>query len=142
MILVDANLLVYAATARSPFHETARTWLEDRLNGHERVGFAWPSLLAFCRVLGNPRVTRPARPPAEAWQTVEAWLSAGPAWIPTPTERHRELLAGLLPHVGRPEVVHDAHLAALALEHGLVICSNDGDFARFPGVRWENPLVA
>ena len=72
---------------------------------------------------------------------VEAWLACATVWIPVPTERHRELLGRLLPTADRPNLVPDAHLAALALEHGLVVCSTDGDFARFRDVRWENPLA-
>lgn len=77
----------------------------------------------------------------EAWRQVEQWLDAEPAWVPVPTERHREILDRLLRETdARAGVVHDAHLAALALEHGLTVASTDGDFARFRGVRWVDPL--
>ncbi len=78
---------------------------------------------------------------ADSWQQVRDWLSAAPAWIPAPTERHAEVLELLWPQVNRPDLVPDAHLAAIAIEHGLTVCSTDGDFARFPGLRWENPLA-
>ncbi len=78
---------------------------------------------------------------ADAWRQVEEWLSCPPAWIPVPADRHREILAAFMRgHVVRPALVADAHLAALSVEHGLRLCSTDGDFARFPGLRWENPL--
>jgi toxin-antitoxin system PIN domain toxin len=142
VILVDANVLVYAHSRSFNQHEAARTWLDKRLNGPAPIGLPWPSLLAFVRVMSNPRVLTRPRSPAEAWSQVEAWLDCPTAWIPLPTERHRETLAGLLMvAVPRGNLVPDAHLAALAIEHGLTLCSTDGDFARFPGLRWENPLA-
>ncbi|MBI4862791.1 MAG: type II toxin-antitoxin system VapC family toxin [Candidatus Riflebacteria bacterium] len=141
MILVDANLLVYAHVSSFPQHEQARGWLDGRLNGGAPVGLPWESLLAFLRLVTNPRVFDRPEPISAAWSQVEAWLSCPVAWIPQPTERHREVLAGLLAISGtRANLVPDAHLAALAQEHGLTLCSSDGDFARFKGLRWENPL--
>jgi toxin-antitoxin system PIN domain toxin len=142
VILVDANVLVYAHSRSFVQHEPARLWLDARLNGSAPVGLPWPSLLAFVRVMCNPRVLDRPRSPAEAWSQVGAWLDCPPAWIPLPTERHREALGALLRvAVPRGNLVPDAHLAALAIEHGLTLCSTDGDFARFPGLRWENPLA-
>ncbi len=141
MILVDANLLVYAQSRSFPQHEPARAWLDGRLNGPAPIGLPWPSLLAFVRAISNPRVVDRPRSLPEAWRQVEAWLDCSPAWIPLPTEHHRETLGGLLRVVPRGNLVPDAHLAALAIEHGLTLCSTDGDFARFPGLRWENPLA-
>lgn len=142
MILVDANLLVYAATAQAPQHRKARDWLEERFARPERVGLPWESLVAFVRIATNVRINARAARPAEAWGQVEAWLDAPSAWIPQPTDRHRESLGTLLTLTGAAGVdVHDAHLAALALQHGLVVCSADSDFAKFPAVRWENPLA-
>ncbi len=142
MILVDANVLVYAHSRSFVQHEPARVWLDARLNGSAPVGLPWPSVLAFVRVICNPRVLDRPRSPSEAWSQVEAWLDCPPAWIPLPTERHREALGALLRvAVPRGNLVPDAHLAALAIEHGLTLCSTDGDFARFPGLRWENPLA-
>jgi toxin-antitoxin system PIN domain toxin len=123
-----------------PRHEAAREWLDDRLAGIARVGLPWPSLLAFMRLVANPRLFERPVPLADAWGQVRAWLSAPPSWIPAPTERHAAILAELLSEANRPELVPDAHLAALAVEHGLTLCSTDGDFARFSGLRWENPL--
>jgi hypothetical protein len=142
LILVDANLLVYAHNRSFSQHDRARAWLDARLNGTTPVGLPWPSLLAFIRLMTNPRVLERPRSCTEAWSQAEAWLECPPVWIPLPTERHREVLGGLLRDAGtRASLVSDAHLAALALEHGLTLCSTDGDFARFPGLRWDNPLA-
>ena len=141
MILVDANLLVYAHVASFPLHERARTWLDDRINAAAPVGLPWPSLLAFVRIVSNPRVfDRPVAVSA-AWRQVESWLATRSVWVPLPTERHQQVLAPLMTNAeGRANLVPDAHLAALAMEHGLVLCSTDGDFARFDGLEWQNPL--
>lgn len=142
MILVDANLLVYAHVSSSSGHARSRAWLDGRLNGSAPVGLPWESLLAFLRLVTNPRVfARPERA-EDAWRQVEAWLSCPTVWIPQPTERHRAVLGELIGATGaNANLVPDAHLASLAIEHGLVLCSTDGDFARFPGLRWENPLA-
>ncbi|HSM91432.1 MAG TPA: type II toxin-antitoxin system VapC family toxin [Anaeromyxobacteraceae bacterium] len=141
MILVDANLLVYAHVASLAQHERARAWLDEKLSGPAPVGLPWESLLAFVRLVSNPRVFERPLTVADGWAQVESWLSCPIAWIPEPTERHAQVLGALLKAPGlRANHVPDAHLAALALEHGLAVCSTDGDFARFPGVRWENPL--
>jgi toxin-antitoxin system PIN domain toxin len=123
-------------------HERAHRWLDERLNGTVRIGLPWPSLLAFLRLVTNPRVfERPASSRA-AWQQVQEWLDCETAWVPAPTERHREVLGRLLAESNvRANLIPDAHLAALAIEHGLVLASTDGDFARFPGLRLENPLA-
>ena len=96
MILVDANLLIYARTDSFTQHERARRWLDERLNGVAPVGLPWPSLLAFLRVTTNPRVfARPAAV-ADSWRQVLDWLGCERAWLPQPTERHREVLGALL----------------------------------------------
>ena len=141
MILLDANLLIYAHVRDFPQHQAARDWLDARLNGAAPVGLPWPSLLAFLRLTTNPRVFERPEPVAEAWRQVLAWVGSESAWIPQPTERHGEILGALLAAPGvHANLVPDAHLAALAIEHGLILCSTDGDFARFAGLRWENPL--
>ncbi len=142
MILVDANLLVYAHVASFPQHAAARNWLDEQLNGTNRVGLPWPSLLAFLRLVTNPRVFERAEPIADAWAQVHAWLGCDPAWIPQPGEGHAGLLGELLAQARiQANLVPDAHLAVLAIEHGLILCSTDSDFARFPRLRWTNPLV-
>jgi toxin-antitoxin system PIN domain toxin len=106
------------------------------------VGLPWHTLLGFIRISSNPRALEHPMSVAAAWQLVEGWLDRPTVWIPQPTERHRELLGSLLSYTGgQANLVADAHLAALAIEHGLILCSTDGDFARFPYLRWENPLV-
>jgi len=142
MRLVDANILVYAFTTSFPQHERARGWLDDRLSDAVPLGLPWPSLLAFVRLTSNHRLFERPVSVSAAWRQVDAWLACEAAWVPHPTSRHREVLGGLLGASGlRAEHVPDAHLAALALEHGLAIASADADFSRFPGVRLENPLL-
>jgi toxin-antitoxin system PIN domain toxin len=143
LILVDAYLLLYAHVSDFPQHEPAREWLDSRLNGLARVAMPWPSLLGFLRIATNPRVFARPEPIDSAWRQVAEWLSVPLVWIPLPTERHSSVLGELLTG-GRASgnLVSDAHLAALAIEHGLTLCSTDGDFARFPALRWENPIAS
>lgn len=141
MILVDANLLLYARDSRSEHHEAARDWLTDQLNDSARVGLPWATLTAFVRIATHPRVYIEPLTADQAWAQVEEWLAAGPAWVPLPTERHAAVLGELVRrHDVRGNLVTDAALAALALEHGLEVRSTDSDFARFTEVRWSNPL--
>lgn len=142
MILVDTNLLLYAVDEASPRHESARSWLERRLNGPVGVGLPWQVLNGFARLISNPRVCPNPMPVAGAWAIVEEWLALDVTFAPEPTRRHREILSGLMPTVTRAELIPDAHLAALAIEYGLVLCSTDSDFERFPDLAWENPLAA
>lgn len=143
MILVDANLLVYAHVADSPPHRVAREWLDARMNGAARVGLPWASLLAFLRLVTNPRIFDKPEPVAGAWAQVRAWLGCSSVWVPAPGDRHADILDRLLSLPGvSANLIPDVHLAALAIEHGLTVCSNDADFARFPAVSWVNPLVA
>jgi len=142
VILIDANLLIYAHVNTFPQHANARVWLDDRLGGTVSVGLPWPSLLAFIRLVTNPRIFERPELVDKAWKQVEEWLDCSPVWIPQPTERHREVLKTLLLDQSlRGNLIPDAHLAALAIEHGLMLNSTDGDFGRFPGLRWENPLL-
>jgi len=142
VILLDANLLIYAANRAAPEHERAREWLDAQLSGSARVGLPWPSLLAFVRLATNPVVLARPATPAVAWQQVEDWLSADAAWIPLPGSRHGEILGRLLQATFiTSRLIPDAHLAALAIEHGVTLCSSDGDFSRFTGLKWENPLL-
>ena len=142
MILVDANLLVYAHVQLFPQHDQAREWLDGRLNGTTPVGLPWVSLLAFLRLVTNPRVFEYPEPIADAWRQVLAWLDCETTWIPEPTQRHAEVLGALLAIPGvHGNLVPDTHLAALAMEHGLMLCTADSDFTRFPALRWLNPLA-
>lgn len=141
-MLVDANLLLYAADSSCPQHDRARGWLEAVLNGPQRVGLPWPALLAFVRLSTHPKVVREPLSASQAWSFVDDWLEADNAWIPAPTGRHAAVLGGLVDKYDlRGNLVPDGHLAALALEHGLPVCSSDSDFARFTEIRWVNPLA-
>lgn len=143
MILVDANLLIYAHVATFSQHDAARRWLDDRLNGPGPVGFAWTSIVAFLRIVTNPRVFERPAMMETAWRQMQEWLACETVWTPTPTENHRAILGRLLVLPGmQANLVPDAHLAAIAIAHGLTLCSTDGDFARFPELRWSNPLAA
>ncbi|HEY8623460.1 MAG TPA: type II toxin-antitoxin system VapC family toxin [Casimicrobiaceae bacterium] len=141
MILLDANLLIYARVKSFPQHVQARGWLDAQLSGNGQVALPWPSLLSFLRIVTNARIFERPEPIADAWRQVRAWLAADVVWIPQPTDRHEDVLGSLLTK-GRVQanLVPDAHLAALAIEHGLLLCSTDGDFARFADLRWQNPL--
>ena len=143
MILGDANLLLYAANRAAPEHSHARPWLDDRLSGSAAVGLPWMALLGFVRLASNPAVVRHAVTPAAAMGQVQEWLACPPAWIPHPGPDHATILARLLTsRLMTSRLVPDAHLAGLAIEHGLTLCSADGDFAKFAGLRWQNPLAA
>jgi toxin-antitoxin system PIN domain toxin len=142
VILVDANLLIYAHVSTFKQHREARDWLDRRLSEFAGVGLPWPSLLAFLRLVTNPRVFERPEPIADAWHQVRGWLARENAWIPQPTERHVEIVSELMALPGiRSNLIPDVHLAALAIEHGLTLCSTDGDFARFPGLNWLNPIA-
>lgn len=141
-MIVDANVLLYAADDRSSFHEVARDWLEGALNGVTRIGFPWATLTAFQRIITHPRVTANPLTPEDAWSHVTDWIDADQAWIPVPGDRHSEIFGRLIVEGDlRGNLVTDAHLAALALEHGVGVCSFDSDFARFQGLRWSNPAM-
>lgn len=141
-MIIDANLLLYARDRTSRFHEPARAWLEEVLNGSTRAGLPWQSLTTFMRISTSPRIL--ARPLSceVAMQQVHEWLAAPAAWVPVETDRHAEVFAHLVTtHRIVGDLIPDARLAALALEHGVEIASADGDFARFSEVRWRNPLA-
>jgi toxin-antitoxin system PIN domain toxin len=141
-MLVDANLLLYAVDTESPFHARALDWLNGQLNGNQRVGLPWQSLGAFLRIVTRPGISEQPSTPADAWQTIEDWLACDVTWVPTPTERHAEILGELVQRYQlRGNLIPDAQLAALAIEHGVGVCSADTDFARFTEVRWHNPLA-
>lgn len=141
MILVDTNLLVYAFVKDVPQHKAAFEWLDRQLNETSRVGLPWAALLAFVRLVSNPRIfNHPVTLPV-AWQQVEAWLSAPSSWIPEPTTRHATILGALLSTEGlSANDVPDVHLAALAIEHDLLLCTSDGGYKRFADLKWQKPL--
>lgn len=141
-MLVDANILLFATDRTSPHHAASVLWLETALNGTTRVGLPWESLVAFVRISTDPRVWRDPITTRTAWGQVRGWLAAPSTWVPTPTVRHEEVLGALLEGSAvTGDLVHDAHLAALALEYGLAVCSADTDLARFREVEWINPVA-
>jgi toxin-antitoxin system PIN domain toxin len=140
-MLVDANLLLYAVDRKSPFHQAALEWLTEQLNGPRRVGLPWQALVAFIRISTHPRASAAPLDPQAALGYVEDWLAPDVAWIPAPGEQHAVVLAGLVDRYQlRGNLVSDAHMAALAIEHGLTLFSADTDFARFRELSWTNPL--
>lgn len=140
-MLVDANLLLYAVDSRSRFHDPARNWLTAALNGKVRVGMPWQCLTAFVRIASHPKASDNPLTPAQSWDYVRDWLDCDVVWTPVPTDRHADVFGALVvDHDLRGNLVSDAHLAALAIEHGLRVYSADSDFARFPEVTWVNPL--
>lgn len=140
-MLVDANILLFGVLERSAFFEPASRWLGEVLRSPRRVGLPWISLMAFLRIATNPRATDPPLDPEAAWSTVEDWLGLANVWVPGPTDRHADILGALIRRYRLTgNLLADAQMAALAIEHGLTVCSADTDFARFIEIRWENPL--
>ena len=141
MILVDANLFIYAHDLTSPFHTPARRWVEQTFSGTEPVRLSWTSLLAFLRITTHARVFANPLSLEEALQVVESWLSQPCMGLLQPGQHHPAILFSLLrkTQVTGP-LIMDAHLAALAIEHEAVLYSTDKDFDQFPGLRRVNPL--
>ncbi len=140
MVIVDANVLLYAVDSASGHHEQARTWLDTALAGAEAVGLAWVALLAFVRLGTSPSIFPNPLSVDDAADQLEAWLAAPAAVVAEPSPRHGSLLRGLLRGAGTAgNLTTDAHLAALAIEHGADVVSYDRDFGRFPGVRHRLP---
>jgi toxin-antitoxin system PIN domain toxin len=138
--LLDANVLLYAVNEAAPLHERGRAWLDDALRGPEPVAFAWTALLAFLRLATHPSVFARPLTPGQASDVVRAWLAQPAAVVLEPTHRHADILAGLLAEAGTAgNLVGDAHLAALAIEHRATIVTFDADFGRFAGIQLERP---
>jgi toxin-antitoxin system PIN domain toxin len=143
MKLVDANILLYAVNEDAPHHESARTWLDGALSGEASVGFSWVAVLAFLRLATKVGLFPAPLHADEALDRVDAWLAQPAAVVVEPVARHAAVLRELLAVAGTGgNLVNDAHLAALAIEHRAEIVSYDNDFGRFPGVRWEMPPPA
>jgi uncharacterized protein len=142
VILVDANLLLYAYNPRADQHEKSRAWLEGALSGTDLVRFAWLTVWAFLRIATNSRVFEHPLSVPEAETAISAWLVQPIAGILDPGERHWEILHELLLNgQATGPLVMDAVLAAIAIEHGATICTTDRDFSRFPDVKWMNPIL-
>ena len=141
MILVDANLLLYAYNASSEEHLKARNWVEAVFSGHEPVALSWPVILAFIRISTNPRAFPKPLSRPEAMGIVSEWLDRPQAVVIAPGENHWDILQRLA-SLGKVTgaLFSDAHLAALAIEHGATLHTTDRDFARFPNLKFENPL--
>lgn len=141
MKITDVNLLLYAVDGTGHHHAKAKQWLEDQLSGTETFAFAWTVLLGFLRLSTNPRAFAHPLEVVESLDLIDEWLSQPPSTVIHPTERHAAVLRELLGPVGTGgNLTTDAHLAALAIEHGAELCSSDSDFSRFAGLRWMDPL--
>jgi len=138
--LVDANVLLYAVNRDAVHHERSRRWIDGALSGEDTVAFAWIALLAFVRLSTKVGLFPAPLTVDQAMDRVDAWVGAGPAVVVEPSAQHGTIVRGLLRSVGvGGNLVSDAHLAALAIEHRCGILSFDNDFARFPGVSWDVP---
>lgn len=141
MILVDANILLYAEDSLSARHEQARTWWDKQLSGTEPVGLCWPVLTAFIRISTNVRLHQRPLTLEEAIERTQSWLDQPCLRILEPTEQHWTIFQQMLRKgSATANLVSDAHLAALAIEHDAILHSADADFARFPSLKWQNPL--
>jgi len=141
MILVDVNLLIYAVDKDAPRHAAAKSWWEATLSGTETVGLSWIVLLAFLRLTTRPNVFPKPLSIEAAFDIVDSWLEQPLATVVHPGPRHAQMLRDLLLPLGTGgNLTTDAHLAALAIEHGAELCSSDHDFARFQHLKWRNPL--
>ena len=141
MIVVDANPLIYAVNQDSRDHR-AKRWLEGAVSGTETVGLPWIVLLAFLRLTTRPGIFQKPLSVDAAFDVVDAWLQQSSVIVPEPTSRHLQTMRDLVAPLGTGgNLTSDAHLAALAIEHGAELCSTDNDFGRFGRLRWRNPLA-
>ena len=142
MKLVDANVLLYAVNSSAQHHERSRAWLDASLSGGDTVAFAWIALLAFVRLSTKVGLFPSPLTVDQAMSRVDAWLDAAPSVVLEPGPNHARILRNLLePLRTGGNLVNDAHLAALAIEHRCAIVSFDNDFGRFPGLQWSPPTV-
>jgi uncharacterized protein len=142
MIVVDVNLLIYAVNQDCPDHRKAKSWLEATISGTETVGLPWLVLLAFLRLTTRPGLFRKPLSVDAAFEVVDAWLEQSSVTVPEAGARHLQTMRDLIAPLGTGgNLTSDAHLAALAIEHGAELCSTDNDFGRFNRLRWRNPLA-
>jgi len=142
VILIDANILIYAVNKDAPQHARAKSWLEKALSGTEIIGIPWTVLLAFLRLTTRPGLFRDPLRIGTAFDLIDFWLEQTSVSIIHPGPRHGAIMRELLEPLGTGgNLTSDAHLAALALEHRAELCSSDQDFQRFPGLKWRNPLA-
>ncbi len=141
MILPDINLLVYAHNVSAPSHDPARVWWEGCLNGTEGIALPWVVILGFVRITTQPRIFPKPLSPTAAAERVQEWLDQPHVFVLNPATNHFRTLSSLLIAIELGgNLTTDAHLAALAIETGYTLNSTDTDFARFPGLKWVNPL--
>ena len=141
MLLIDANILLYAKVSNYPQHQIAAAWFEQQVNEQIRMAIPWANVLAFLRIVSNPRIFQAPLSIQDAQAQIDEWLKLPNIWIPQPTPKHWQILSQLLlDNQLTGNLIPDAHLAALAIEHGLEICTTDTDFARFSRCKWRNPL--
>jgi uncharacterized protein len=139
--LPDVNLLVYVVDEQAREHEATLSWFEEAMSGSETVAFAWFALIGFLRVTTRPQGARDPWSIESALDEIQRWLAQPVATVVHPTNRHAAVLRDLLAPLGAGgNLTSDAHLAALAIEHGATLCSHDNDFSRFAGLRWVDPL--
>jgi len=142
MILVDVNLPVHAVNLDSPFHKKAKAWWDARLSDAKPVCLPWVTVLGFVRITTNRQVLAEPLSHTEALEYVDSWFGQPCIRTIDPLPGHWDLVRSLLDGAGSAgNLTTDAHLAALALQHGCEVCSTDADFGRFPGLRWQNPLA-
>lgn len=142
MILLDVNLLIYAVNEDAPLHRKAKRWLEAALSGNETVGFPWNVLLAFLRLTTRHGLLRNPLPVEEAFNLAAEWLDQKVSIVVHPGPKHLSTMRNLIIPIGTGgNLTSDAHLAAMAIEHGAELCSTDGDFAQFKSLKWRNPLL-
>jgi toxin-antitoxin system PIN domain toxin len=141
--LVDVNVLIYAVDETSARHAQASEWVTSAMRGSETIALAWVVLLAFVRLTTHASIMSSPLTPEAALDVVDGWLSRPNVVVAHPTDRHAQVLREMLGEVGSAgNLTTDAHLAAIAIEHGAELCSCDADFSRFPGLRWRDPLRA
>ena len=141
-MVLDVNLLIYAVNEDSPDHKRAKSWLEATISGTETVGLPWIVLLAFLRLTTRTGLFQKPLTVGAAFDVVDAWLQQPSVTVPEPTARHLQTMRDLISPLGiGGNLTSDAHLAALAIEHGAELCSTDNDFGRFNRLRWRNPLA-
>lgn len=142
MIVVDANVLICAIDEDSSHHREAKAWLEGALSGREVIGLAWVVALAFLRLTTRTGISPKPLSIEVALDVLSEWLDHPNISILQPGLQHAHILRTLLLRTGAGgNLTTDAHLAALALEHGAQLCSFDHDFARFTGLNWSKPLI-
>lgn len=142
MKVVDLNILLYATNSDSPRHDAARAWLESTLSGEETIAIPWVVVLGYLRIATSRQVLPKPISIDNALAVIDGWLAQEPVVALSPGDEHWLVLKRLLAEAGGAgNLTTDAHLAALAIENGAELCSTDADFARFPRLRWTNPLA-